>query len=128
MNVEIDLQNFLRVIKVVYPIYWIPKWGTRWYNTYMSRLVYHVDDTWIVQEQGVFFFRKKRIRRNAIREAAIYRGPLLQCFGASIVHLYTTGQQQGFPVISFLCPADPEALVERIMRPVPVEEDRRRSR
>lgn len=116
MNVEIDQPKFLTYIKIFLPIYWIPILGRWWYEKYMSRLVYRLDDDCIVRQQGVFFFTKKKVPYSGIREASIYRGPLLQLFDGAVVRVHTAGQNQGYPEISFICPADPEALVDGITK------------
>ena len=116
MNVEIEQQKFLTYIKIFLPIYWIPKLGQWWHKKYMSRLVYRLDDDCIVREHGVFFFSKKNVPFMGIREASVYRGPILQLFGGSVVRIHTAGQNQGYPEISFICPSDPEALVQEITK------------
>ena len=116
MNIEIDARRFLTCVKIFFPIYWIPKIGRRWHKKYMSRLVYRLDNDCIVREHGVFFFSKKKVPYIAIREVSVYRGPILQLFGGSIVKVHTAGQNQGWPEISFICPSDPEGLVDEITK------------
>ena len=115
MDIEINGQQFLTYVKIFLPIYWIPKLGRWWRERYMTRLVYRLEGDCIVRERGVFFFTKKRVPYAAIREVSVYRGPILQLFGGSVVKVQTAGQNQGYPEISFICPADPEGLVQEIM-------------
>ncbi len=116
MNIKINASVFLTYIKIFLPIYWIPKLGPWWHKTFKSRLVYRLDDSFIVCEQGVFFFSKKKVPYIGIREASVYRGPILQLFGGAVVRVHTAGQNQGRPEVSFICPADPEGLVEEITK------------
>ena len=114
--IEINQDQLLTLIKFTKLIYWIPKVGKWWYKLYMQRLSYRITEDCLICEGGVFFYRKKRVPYSVIREASIYRGPLLQLIGASIVRVQTSAQGTGWPEISYLCPADPEGLVEEIMR------------
>jgi uncharacterized membrane protein YdbT with pleckstrin-like domain len=114
VNIDIDQEKFLTYIKIFLPIYWIPRFGRWWYTMYISRLAYRLDDDCVVCEYGVFFFSKKRVPYKGIRGATVYRGPLLQLFGGSVVKIETAGQNQGYPEISFICASDPEALVKNI--------------
>lgn len=117
-EIEIDRAGLLRLIKAFYWIYWIPKLGPWWHKLYMNRLIYRIEGDYLVCERGVFFYNKKRVPFEAIREASIYRGPLLQLLNCSIVRVQTAGQNAGWPEISYLCPADAEALVGQIMQRV----------
>ena len=117
-DIQIDQQKLLLFIKIFYLIYWIPRLGTWWHKRFMDRLVYRIEADCLVYESGVFFYTKKRVPFEAIREASIYCGPILQLFGASLVRIQTAGQNTGWPEITYLCPADPEALVEEIMQRV----------
>lgn len=116
VNIEIDQKKYLTYIKIFLPIYWIPKLGLWWHKQYMSRLVYRLEDNCVVQEHGVFFFSKKKVPFLGIREASVYRGPILQLFGGSLVKIHTAGQNQGYPEISFICPINPEGLIEEITK------------
>ena len=114
-EIKLDHPRLLILIKLFFWVYWIPKLGPWWYKLYMKRLVYRIEDDCLVCESGVFFYNKKRVPFEAIREASVYRGPLLQLISGSIVRVHTAGQNTGWPEISYLCPEDAEALVAQIL-------------
>ncbi len=116
MIIETDSQKFLTFIKIFMPIYWLPKLGGWWFKEFMSRLVYRMEEDWLVREQGVFFFSKKKVPFRSIRLASVDRGPILQLFGGSLVRIRTVGEDWRFREVSFICPADPDGLVEEIMK------------
>ena len=116
MKIEINESRFLIYIKIFFPLYWIPKIGTWWYKKYRERLVYQMADDFLVCEQGVFFFSKKKVPYSAIREVSVFRGPILQLFGGSVIKIHTAGQNRGFPEMVFICPLDPDELVQEITK------------
>ncbi len=116
MNIEINEPQFLIYIKIFLPIYWIPKIGQWWHKKYMSPLVYRLDEDCIVREHGVFHFSKKMVPYTGIREVSVYRGFIHQLFGGAVVKVETAGQNHGTPEISFICPSDPEGLVQEITK------------
>lgn len=118
MNIEIDHQKLRIFMKIFFIICWVPKIGNWWRELYLSRLVYRLEDDCVVCEQGVFRYSKKRVPLLGIREVSVYRGPILQLFGGSIVRIHTAGRNQGFSEVYLLCPADPEGLVQEITKRV----------
>lgn len=118
LEIQINKPIFLTYVKVFMLIYWIPVLGAWWYKTYMSRLVYRMTDDYLVCEQGVFFYSKKKVPFVGIREVSIFRNPIAQLFGGYIVQIHTAGQNVGWPEIVFICPSDPDELVEEISQRV----------
>lgn len=114
MQLEVDQHQLLKYIKVFLPIYWVPRLGRWWYQTYMQRLEFRLDDDCAISEKGVFFYTKKRVPYAAVREASVYRGPILQLLGVSLVIVQTSGQNQGYPEITYPCLQDPEAIAREI--------------
>lgn len=118
MDIDIDIDKLLRYFRCFFWIYWIPWIGQWWYDKYMERLTYRLEDDCIICQYGVFFYVKKKLPYSAIREASIYQGPLLQLIGASQINIHTAGINRGLPEMIFLCVQDPEFFVEEIMNRV----------
>lgn len=115
IEIKIDQAKLLKLVKLFFLIYWIPKLGQWWHKLFLKRLVYRMTDDCLICESGVFFYTKKQLPFEAIREASIYRGPMMQLIGVSSVRVHTAGQNTGWPEINYLCPDDPEELVQTIM-------------
>lgn len=116
MKVTINERQLLKYIKWFFWIYWIPIVGNWWLKLYLERLNYTFEDDHFLQERGVFFYSKKRVPYSGIREASIYRGPLCQLLGFSIVIAHTAAQNVGIPEIYILCPDDPEQIIKEFTR------------